>query len=249
MLSHGLTDNGLCWARLAQALAPDFDIIMLDARGHGNSSGFDGIVTRDPARDLAQAIESLALKSPVLMGHSVGARAASACAAANPGMASKLILEDPSLVPPTDPASVELRARRLREQVARFRALTETEIIAQGRAQSPLWHDGDFPAWAASKRQVDPDAMPVYATRWQDEIAVLTCPTLLIRGDAEAGGMVTEVLAAEAAALNPNVQVAHIPDAGHNVRRENFEACLAAVRAFLESPRAVTSTSKGAPTP
>ncbi|MCA6319719.1 alpha/beta fold hydrolase, partial [Phenylobacterium sp.] len=38
VLSHGLTDNGLCWTRLAEALAPDFDIIMLDARGHGASS-------------------------------------------------------------------------------------------------------------------------------------------------------------------------------------------------------------------
>jgi pimeloyl-ACP methyl ester carboxylesterase len=46
--------------------------------------------------------------------------------------------------------------------------------------------------------------------------------------------MVTPTLADEAAALNPNVEVVHIPGAGHNVRRENFEAYLAAVRAFLE---------------
>jgi pimeloyl-ACP methyl ester carboxylesterase len=234
VLSHGLTDNGLCWSRLATALAPAFDLIMLDARGHGESSGFEGVEVRDPARDLSEAIDALGLNAPMLMGHSVGARATAACAAARPGLAAKVILEDPPLVPPTVSTSIEPRALRFRNQVERFRAMTPEEITALGRAQSPLWHDDDFPAWTASKRQVDPDAMPVYATRWQDEIAALTCPTLLIRGDAEAGGMVTPTLADEAAALNPNVEVVHIPGAGHNVRRENFEAYLAAVRAFLE---------------
>lgn len=236
VLSHGLTDNGLCWSRLAKALAPDFDVIMLDARGHGESSGFEGVEVRDPARDLAEAIDALGLNAPILMGHSVGARATAACAAARPGLAAKVILEDPPLVPPTEPASIKPRAQRFREQVERFHAMTEAEITAMGRAQSPLWHDDDFPAWAASKRQVDPDAMPAYATRWQDELAAITCPTLLIRGDAEAGGMVTPALAEEAAALNARLQVAYIPGAGHNLRRENFEAYLAAVRTFLAEP-------------
>ena len=236
VLSHGLTDNGLCWSRLATAVAPAFDVIMLDARGHGESSGFEGIEVRDPARDLAEAIDALGLNAPILMGHSVGARATAACAAARPGLAAKVILEDPPLVPPTEPASIKPRGRRFREQVERFHAMTEAEITSMGRGQSPLWHDDDFPAWAVSKRQVDPDAMPAYATRWQDELVAITCRSLLIRGDAEAGGMVTPALAEEAAALNPRLQVAYIPGAGHNVRRENFEAYLAAVRTFLADP-------------
>ena len=37
ILAHGLTDNGLCWTRTAEALMSDFDVVMVDARNHGLS--------------------------------------------------------------------------------------------------------------------------------------------------------------------------------------------------------------------
>ena len=72
LLSHGLTDNGLCWRRVALALQADYDVVMLDARGHGESSRIPKDEERDPARDIAEVIDGLGLKSPILMGHSVG---------------------------------------------------------------------------------------------------------------------------------------------------------------------------------
>ncbi len=45
--------------------------------------------------------------------------------------------------------------------------------------------------------------------------------------------IVTPEQAAEAQALNPLIEVAHVPDAGHNIRREDFDAYMTAVRAFL----------------
>jgi pimeloyl-ACP methyl ester carboxylesterase len=53
LLSHGLTDNGLCWLRLAAALEPEFDIVMLDARGHGESSRIPAGAGHDPADERA----------------------------------------------------------------------------------------------------------------------------------------------------------------------------------------------------
>jgi N-formylmaleamate deformylase len=38
VLAHGVTDDGLCWTPVAAALAPDYDVIMVDARGHGRSA-------------------------------------------------------------------------------------------------------------------------------------------------------------------------------------------------------------------
>jgi pimeloyl-ACP methyl ester carboxylesterase len=35
VLSHGATDSGLCWTRVARALESDYDVILSDARGHG----------------------------------------------------------------------------------------------------------------------------------------------------------------------------------------------------------------------
>ena len=54
----------------------------------------------------------------------------------------------------------------------------------------------------------------------------------MIRADNELGSIVTPDNAAEAARLNPHVQVVHIPGAGHNVRRDQFDAFIAAVRTF-----------------
>jgi len=37
VLSHGYTDNGLCWTDLALAIEKKYDVIMYDLRGHGLS--------------------------------------------------------------------------------------------------------------------------------------------------------------------------------------------------------------------
>ena len=37
VLAHGFSDDGLCWTPVTQALEADYDIIMIDARGHGRS--------------------------------------------------------------------------------------------------------------------------------------------------------------------------------------------------------------------
>lgn len=233
VLSHGLTDNGLCWSRLATVLAPDFDIIMLDARGHGSSSRMVGAPPDHAGRDIAEAIDFLGLRSPIVMGHSVGARATVEFAASHPGRAAKVILEDPPFLPVADAAAAAVRRRKFRDQVKTFGGMSDADIAALGRKAAPGWHDDEFPAWIAGKRQVDPDAMPDYRTPWQDAITSITAPILLIYGEPARGGIVTPAIVDEARALNPNVSAEQISDAGHNIRRENFPAFLEAVQAFL----------------
>ncbi|HEY8572254.1 alpha/beta hydrolase [Phenylobacterium sp.] len=233
VLSHGLTDNGLCWTRLAAALEAEFDIVMLDARGHGDSSRISTAASCDPAQDIADAVAGLGLQAPIVMGHSVGARATAAYANRHPGEVAKVILEDPPLLPLASAEEVETRDRKFRAQVARFQSMTEAEIYAGGQATSPSWSPEDFPAWAAAKRQVDPEAMPTYTQPWQSEIDRIAVPTLLIHGEPALGSLVSASAAAEALALNPNIRAVQIAGASHNVRRENFPDYLAAVRAFL----------------
>lgn len=233
VLSHGLTDNGLCWFRLAAALASDFDIVMLDARGHGASSRISVDAPHDPGADIGEAIEGLGLRNPIVMGHSVGARATADYAGAHPGRISKVILEDPPLLAPAEPSATEARRGRFRGQVAEFQAMSEAEIIAMGKAASPLWHDDDFPDWATAKKQVDPEAFPAYGAPWQDSITRIAAPTLLLHGEADHGSLVTARRAEEAKSINPRITSVQIAAAGHNVRRENFPDYLAAVRAFL----------------
>ncbi len=39
LLLHGFNEYGLTWLRVAKELEQDYDIIMVDARGHGRSDG------------------------------------------------------------------------------------------------------------------------------------------------------------------------------------------------------------------
>jgi pimeloyl-ACP methyl ester carboxylesterase len=68
---------------------------------------------------------------------------------------------------------------------------------------------------------------------WQEVAKAISCPTLLITADPDKGGIVTPEVAAKAQELNPRIEVVHIPDVGHHVRFEAYEAYIDALRTFL----------------
>jgi pimeloyl-ACP methyl ester carboxylesterase len=239
VLSHGATDNGLCWTRLARALEADYDVVMPDARGHGLSEAPEGGYTSaDRAADLAGLIEALRLEKPAVGGHSMGAGTTLRFVADYPDLARCAILEDPGLrnAPPAE-ADQEARRARMRQNAAEMRALGREGIIARGREQHPNWAEEEFGPWADSKLQVSErfsGAMRVpERPDWRELLPKVRCPVLLITADPERGGIVTPQAAAEAAQLLPGLKVVRLSGAGHNVRREQFDAYLKAVRAFL----------------
>jgi pimeloyl-ACP methyl ester carboxylesterase len=74
----------------------------------------------------------------------------------------------------------------------------------------------------------------ILTTPWQETVARFVVPTLLIvGGDAAKGRIVTAETALEAAAICPLLEVAMLPEAGHNARREDFDGYVAAVTGFL----------------
>jgi pimeloyl-ACP methyl ester carboxylesterase len=69
---------------------------------------------------------------------------------------------------------------------------------------------------------------------WPEIVSAIRCPTLLITSEPERGGIVTEEVAKKAAILNPNLRVAKIGGAGHNIRRENYGNYMWVVKSFLK---------------
>ncbi len=239
VMSHGLTDNSLCWIRLAQALEGAYDLIMPDARGHGLSDKpAQGYALADHTADLVGLIEALDLDKPALIGHSMGGAIVAAVAATQPQLTGCAILEDPPWFVSTTPASPESHRadyEAWRSDLVAGQSRSIEEIAAAGRQENPDWDDIEFAAWAESKLQVSPDTMTYIITPqtpWQDLASRLTVPSLLISADPEAGAIVSPEVA-QIAAANPLIQTVHLPGAGHNIRREQFEAYLNAVTTFL----------------
>ncbi len=239
VLLHGITDNGLCWTRLARNLEPDYDLIMVDARGHGLSAApTSGYAAQDHAADVAGLIEALALEEPVLIGHSMGAATAAVTAATYPGSVGGVVLEDPpwwaAMPVPADPQKA---LEEWRAGITTSKAKTVEELVALCRAESPAWDEVERLPWAESKRQVSPNVVGFMSERftpWQEVAQAITCPALLVTADTAAGSIVSPEIARKAAALMPNCRVAYIPGAGHNIRREQFEPFVEIVRGFLK---------------
>ncbi|MGC9467132.1 MAG: alpha/beta fold hydrolase, partial [Anaerolineae bacterium] len=243
VLCHGFSDNGLCWTPVARALEADFDIIMVDARGHGLSEAPDeGHTTPVRAADLAELVKALDLEKPAALGHSMGGAMVSTAAAGYPGLFGKVILEDPAWWEQDSPRrTMTDRERTLwrtqrHERVVAQRHMSRAALVALCREESPTWSEAEIGPWALSKQQLSPKVVSdeeAYPTPWREIAKAITVPTLLITADPEKGGLVTPEMAQAATELNPNIQVVHIEGVGHSIRRENFDAFIRAVRDFL----------------
>jgi N-formylmaleamate deformylase len=250
VLLHGLGDNGLCWNRLALALEPSFDVIMMDARGHGFSDAPDsGYGADERVADVACLIETLHLAKPQLIGHSIGADTALRVAAVFPGLVSSVVLEDPpfrsaTLEESTD--DIPDRKELIKNFLLDLKGKSVDELILLGKQKYPGWDETEFIQWAKAKQQFNPKSFAGLSEpgmSWQAIIPLVQCPGLLITGDPERGSIVTNTVAEEIRSLWRKVKIAYIPGAGHNIRREQFMSYRAEVIGFLENRKTAQKRS------
>lgn len=238
VLVHGFTDAGPCWTPVAQALKDDYDLIMIDARGHGHSDAPEaGYTLVEMARDLQGVIVGLGLRRPAVMGHSMGGGITLALAGLYPDLPGAIILEDAGPLHPED-FPHRLPGRNPGQMLLeRLQNKTRDDLIAEQRTERK-WPEAELQPWADAKLRFNPRAAaldPTSGVDWQELLPCITCPALLITADLDRGAMVTPVRAAEMQQQVPHLQIAHIPGAGHNVRREQFERFMDVVRPFLAS--------------
>lgn len=235
LLLHGITGNGLCWSRVASSLEDDYDVLMLDARGHGQSSDVEtGFSLSLLAADVAEFIHALDLHKPLLYGHSMGAITAAQVAATYPELVRAIILEDPPLM---NKQASEASSRPENWQwIMDIKALSHDELMRRASIMNPHWGQEELLPWIESKEQFRTEALSyvstIIDTPWQDIIAHIQCPILLITADPVSEAIVTPQIAQEVSQLAKLCEVIHISGAGHNIHRDRFEETLAAVRAF-----------------
>ncbi|WP_370886618.1 lysophospholipase [Caballeronia sp. RCC_10] len=196
-LLHGLGEHAGRYDALAQTLnAAGIEVIALDLRGHGKSSGERAYVRvfDDYLSDAAVLLEACAATPPAdtplfLMGHSMGGTVAALHAAerAEEGTLAGMILSSPALRPGKDmPRWKAKLARIVGTVLPRWRALqidaallSRAPGVVEAYRRDPLVHHGPVTARTAAQILA---AMERIAVKRAD----ITVPYLIFHGGADA---------------------------------------------------------------
>jgi len=234
VLLHGLTGSGACWSPLARSLETEFDVVMPDARGHGESNKpLTGYRYADFAGDVIGLMQGLKLDTPVLLGHSMGGMTAAVVASQLGASLRGLILADPTFLSPEQQR--EVYESDAVEQHRRLLSLDRAEVLAQARTRHPH-RTPEIVELVTEARLNTPvqvyDVLTPPNPDYHDLISAISIPTLLVIAD---HGVVSLTTARELQTLNPRLQVEQIQNAGHGLQYDQPDRFAALVKSFLQS--------------
>ena len=234
VLLHGLTGSGACWSPLARALEAEFDVVMPDARGHGNSSApLHGYRYEDHARDVVGLIRGLGLAAPVLLGHSMGGMTAAVVASQIAAALRGVILADPTFLSPQ--RQREVYASDAVEQHRRLLTMDRADVLAQARVRHAQRRPEIVELVSEARMNTPLCAFEVLTPpnpEYHRLVSAIDLPILLVIGD---NGVVSLETARELQHLNSRLRVEQIPGAGHGLQYDQPERFEGVVRSFLRS--------------
>jgi N-formylmaleamate deformylase len=232
VLLHGLMGSGACWTPLARALEGEFDVVMPDARGHGDSSTpHHGYRYDDLADDVVGLIGSLGLSRPVLLGHSMGGMTAAVVASRGAGILRGLVLVDPTFLSPE--RQREVRDSDVADQHRLVLGRPTSDLVVQARARHPHRSPEivELQAEARRKTRMAPfDVLTPPNPEYREVVRAIDVPSLLVIGD---NPVVTLDMATELRSLNPRLRVEQVQNAGHGLPFEQPERLAEVVVSFL----------------
>lgn len=248
IFNHGAGDDGLCWTRVVKELENDYDVIMVDARGHGKTdSGKGDYSTAQRVADLAGLVQALGLDRPVVGGHSMGADTSMNFAALHPELTRGIFLEDPPIIIPGEifgDGKMKIKAEEIGKMMAKlmrmFKLLPKFIALRLARKANPAYPDDEIIPWVNAKKRVSfnfLNSMSSMHMEVADPFEVfkeITVPVLLFIGDKEKMSIVSTDTAQKAASVNDKVKVVLLEGASHDIRRTRFDGYMPALKDFLK---------------
>jgi pimeloyl-ACP methyl ester carboxylesterase len=232
VLLHGYPLDHSIWEPLLPLLENDFDVILPDLRGFGQSqaAGQDYAIS-DFAMDVAVLLDHLKIEKATVVGHSMGGYAALAFARAYPGRLAGLGLVSSQVLADTPEGKAgrykkaqAILATGVREEAEGMSAKLTVrpdlqallkELILE---QSPVGLAGALHAMAER-----PDSTPL--------LSGFALPFILVHGQADA--LIPIERARSVKAALPGAHLTEIPDAGHMPMIEVPQKTAEAFNAFL----------------
>ena len=248
LIVHGLSYFSYDWIEVAGRLAHDREVVAMDMRGFGDSteSPQAKYAVDDYAADCINLMNHLGWNRIVLMGHSMGGRNATWCAAENLDRVAALILVDYS--PENAPAGSNRVANTVANVPDQFDSVDEALAYFVADTEIPA----DSPIrrrYAAYLRQVTGGYTikrdPFHRERFRkvlagqggaggpdmwDALARIKCPTLVVRGTHS--DMFARETAERVRSTLTNLTLVEV-ESGHDVAGDNPDALVAEIDRFL----------------
>lgn len=249
ILLHGVQTDGLTWFRTAQALQDQFDCIMPDARGHGQSSRVEDTFSSDlMVQDVVDLLKALNIEQPSVIGHSMGAEIAGRLAAAYP--VAQLVLVDPAMrnlmatMPQFDIDSPPDWFKPIIQTMQALRTASHAEkmVIAQRLLPpgSGDWAEADFVSYVDAHGRFDLNVYRhIHGLGYLFEAAnvldAITCPVLLLTAQPMMPGADLEPGLSAYTRHIRTLQHVHFEDSGHAIMFDQLTRFVGTVRAFLRA--------------
>jgi esterase len=231
VIVHGLSYFSYDWIPMAAVLAADRQVAAMDMRGFGDSGWAQDYSVPAFARDIIALLDHLGWSQAILVGHSMGGRNCTYCAAEYPHRIAGLVLVDWS------PENAAAGAQRVTEAVANtpdsFASVEEAmrffkvdPASPQGVQQRPRFEAylkpvaGGFvikrdPHFRNQFRRVlETGEKPKLGVDMWAALAKIVCPVLVMRG--ARSDMFAAETVAKVRAANPRIQIVEM-NTGHDV--------------------------------
>ncbi len=241
---HGLFGTSDNWGSIGKELAepsdsatPPCDVLLVDLRDHGRSPHTTATSYPLMAADVHALIERLGLRDVVLVGHSMGGKAAMVFAQQWPQLLRQLVVVD---ISPKEHANNHghIIQAMLTADVAPGRSRREVEAHIAARVKEPgvvqflmknlYWAAEEQLAWRVNAPLLARELPAILAAIGPETVRV---PTLFIRG-----GQSDYILREDLPAIKeqfPNSRVETVPYAGHWVHAQAPDEVIALIRSTL----------------
>jgi len=243
VLIHGWALNLREWDDQVAALKSGYRVVAFDRRGFGKSTGFAD-VSADPG-DLGSLLDTLGIRSAVLIGHSAGSQVAYRFAAAFPDRVLGLVLYGAGAPPrgfaiPGVPAPPDAATgMRYLQDIARGHGLDSVRTMIRSLPGFTTLRAPEVEAridamWAAySGKDLLEDHPPSgrFPQPHVDDVKRWPIPTAFVAGEDE--DPYTRLIGDSLSRWMPNARSGVIPGGGHGVHLQQPERFNAGLLAFL----------------
>jgi pimeloyl-ACP methyl ester carboxylesterase len=245
LIAHGLFGSGRNWTGFAKSVSGDRRAITVDLRNHGESAWVEAMNYPAMGNDLLALIDAKADGSAVMLGHSMGGKAAMAAALTQPKSISALIVVDiaPVVYEQSHVGYVDaLQAIDLDKITRRAEADTAlAESIPEPGLRQFLLQNLDFgdarPRWKLNLEAILSNMAALMDFPFDAAAGHYDGPALFVAGGNS--GYIGQDHQAAIRGYFPNSQIEVIDDAGHWVHVEKPVEFGALVASFLNGlPRA-----------